>query len=455
MRNELYAALTILGVCAGIAAPAAFAQTPLAAPTLERPLVVKAPVLPAIEQVAPKPVAALVANADIKSRLLSGREEIALNGRISAYLRVPDPARQPNVLEVQALNVVYFGVPQESITGFKPREKATGALGFAADPGKRQYLKYDPKAGVVYGEVAGRIDLPQFAELAPPLGDEKGDDFRTRTQRATLRVQFTMQQADSLYVQRAPVEKRAAAMDVEVIAQPEADLRVSDYRIATERFVVDFEYGWFPVIEVAKRLCVQPVRVGSITFQGWPPVFQFHFSGDGLAFGKPGAIAQWAKADVVFEWRDWMTVWNASYLTLNSGESAGLRGEVSVDDCVEVFFVDQLSPNSMWGGGATWGSGTAAAKIISSDQNADFGIDHTHLAHELGHAMALMHPGSGTADDGSTGTLMCPSGFMNDNPQVNSQENKDKISNPLFTFAIKLVSAGPDCTNSATCGACP
>ena len=145
---------------------------------------------------------------------------------------------------------------------------------------------------MVYGEVAGRIDLPQFAELAPPQGDEKGDDFRTRTQRATLRVQFTMQQADSLYVQRAPVEKRAAAMDVEVIAQPEADLRVSDYRIATERFVLDFEYGWFPVIEVAKRLCVQPVRVGSITLQGWPPVFDFHFSGDGLAFGKPGAITR-------------------------------------------------------------------------------------------------------------------------------------------------------------------
>jgi hypothetical protein len=129
-------------------------------------------------------------------------------------------------------------------------------------------------------------------ELAPPQGAEKGDDFRTRTQRATLRVQFAMEQADSLYLQRAPVEKRSAAMDVEMIAQPQTDLRVNDYRIATERLLVDFEYGWFPVIEVAKRLCVQPVRVGSITFTGWPPVLQFHLAGDGLAFGKPGAINQ-------------------------------------------------------------------------------------------------------------------------------------------------------------------
>jgi hypothetical protein len=454
MRHQLYAALSILGICTGMVAPGALAQTPLAAPVLE-PLAVKTPSLSAIEQTAPRPVAALVANADVKSRLLRGREEIAVNGRVSAYLRVPDPARQPNVLEVQGFNLVYFGVPQEPVTGFKPRGKATAALGFAADPDQRQYLKYDPKAGLIYGEIAGSIDLPQFAELVPPQADEKGDDFRMRTQRATLRVQLSVEQSGSLYEQRAPVEKRTGAVDVEVVAQPDADLRIGDYRIVTERIPLEFELGWFPVIEVAKRLCVQPVRIGSITFNGWPPVLQFQLTGDGLAFGKPGAINQWAKADVVFEWRDWMTVWNASYLTLTSGENTALRGEVSVDDCVEVFFVDRFSPNALWGGGATWGSGTASAKIISSDQNADFGIDHTHLAHELGHAIALMHPGSGSAKDGSTGTLMCPSGFMNDNPQVNSQENKNKVSNPLLTFAIKLVSAGPDCTNSATCGACP
>jgi hypothetical protein len=104
--------------------------------------------------------------------------------------------------------------------------------------------------------------------------------------------------------------------------------------------------------------------------------------------------------------------------------------------------------------GATYSSGLAGAKIISTDQNVD-GVDLTHLAHELGHALSLMHPGTGTAKDGSTGTLMCPSGFNNDNPKINSQENKDRVSNPMLTFALKLVTAGPDCTNSATCGACP
>ncbi len=110
------------------------------------------------------------------------------------------------------------------------------------------------------------------------------------------------------------------------------------------------------------------------------------------------------------------------------------------------------------GGGATFGSGTASSKIISSDGNARGGIDLTHLAHELGHVLGLRHPGAAataSAVPASSGTLMCPSGYLNDNPKVNSQENKNLISNPLLTFAIKFISPGPDCINSADCGACP
>ncbi|MEE4376106.1 MAG: hypothetical protein V2J55_01145 [Candidatus Competibacteraceae bacterium] len=41
------------------------------------------------------------------------------------------------------------------------------------------------------------------------------------------------------------------------------------------------------------------------------------------------------------------------------------------------------------------GGGSASTKIISSDENADFGADLTHLADELGHVLTLKHPGSG------------------------------------------------------------
>ncbi len=123
-----------------------------------------------------------------------------------------------------------------------------------------------------------------------------------------------------------------------------------------------------------------------------------------------------------------------------------------------MFFVHDFDPQDRWGGGATWGSGTASAKIISSDGNARGGVDVTHLAHELGHVLGLRHPGdaaTANAQPASTGTLMCPSGYLNDNPQINSQENEDLVSNPLLVFTLKLRSPGPDCVDSADCGACP
>ena len=106
---------------------------------------------------------------------------------------------------------------------------------------------------------------------------------------------------------------------------------------------------------------------------------------------------------------------------------------------------DRFSPQDMFGGGATAGSGLATAKVVSSDENADFGVDLTHLAHEFGHVLDLPHP----PPVSSTNTLMCPSGFNNDNPKRNSQENKNNLSNPLLKLSLKLVSPGPDCNVSA------
>ena len=41
---------------------------------------------------------------------------------------------------------------------------------------------------------------------------------------------------------------------------------------------------------------------------------------------------------------------------------------------------------------------------------------------------------------------------MNDNPAINSQENKDNISNPLFTFSFEPIDFTHDCADSADCG---
>lgn len=406
-----------------------------------------------------------VINGKISSILATQHGKAEISGRVSAFLRMAPEDVDRGRVRVGAFNVLYTGVPQALISGRKSEIYETGNLGFAINvPEEGQYLEYDPQKLTLTGTISGSTSISQFDEIHQPKDDGRGHDFDALTQGAKLRVQiFLDKPLDASIGSDKPMQFRGSMdMDMEVDAQGDYD--IGGYRLINPNpQLIDLEIAWVIRLEVAKRLCLQPVRVSYFTYGGgWPPIFTAHYSGDGLAFGLPGAQTEWGKADVVFSVREWKTVFNVNYSTLTSGEATALRATVDDDDCAEVFFVDQLSPNSMWGGGATWGGGTASAKIISSDENADHGIDATHLAHEIGHVITLKHPGEGFPNasapnrvDGSTGTLMCPSGFMNDNPQVNSQWNKDSVQNPLFTFAIKVVGPSVDCQNDADCGACP
>ena len=240
------------------------------------------------------------------------------------------------------------------------------------------------------------------------------------------------------------------------------------FRVRWRLVPVKWIPGYIPplwILETNKNLCVQPVRTRYreclFEFFGicWVRSAFYTYSGDGLAFGRPGADDQWGKVDITFTWRDWITVDDTTgkYQSLTEAEMSDLRSEVSVDDCVEVFFVKKFNPSSTYGGGACWGSGTANAKIISSDEQVACGVDQTHLAHELGHALGLMHPGTGhsTFADGSTGTLLCGSGWQRDNPRRNSRDNGNNVVNPLLTtYFYRYDIDTHDCTDSADCGSC-
>lgn len=413
----------------------------------------------------------IIATASVRSKLLVDGDKLDIAGRTSLHLSADPKQVADGLVEVRGLNVAYFDVPQNVLSGDLKDAPQTGVLGFAAhDGGYPQYLKYDQRSGRLSGDITGYVDAAFMAVLGRLEGDDKGDEdmYETPTQLATLSVSLYLEDSLATLQKKAEGGKEvlSAGASMSMRMQVEADDRYAlpRYRLETPIYELVFEYTPILWFEVAKRLCVQPVRIGRISsVSGWPPSFIVDYTGDGLAFGLPEAKNQWAKADVVFNVKDWITLWKPGYWEMDtagsstSTEEGNLLDEVDDDQCVEVYFIDDFDPESAHGGGATWGSGTASTKIITSDGNARGGIDETHLAHELGHSMGLRHPSSSataSAEPGSTGTLMCPSGWMNDNPKVNSQENKDKLSNPLFTFAIKVKSAGPDCTDSADCGVC-
>ena len=404
-------------------------------------------------------------NGKISAEVMTRYGKETISGRLSAALKMERANFEKGLVQVSGVNLLFTGVKQSVITG-RDGKRPTGTLGFAI-AGETQYLKYDTKTNVIEGHLRGTVSASQFGELYLPK-EEKGGDYDQPSQEAVISIHIQLTESLTEEAWKEGTEKEPRPLSVAGLLKLEAevafnkDLDLSEYVIQVDlQPIVVIEYIWWPMWEGAKRLCIQPVRIAYYTISGWPWQVSIHYSGDGLNFGMPGATTQWRKADVVFEQRAWKTVFNSDYATLLESEETALRNEVDDDDCVEMFFVDKFSPQDNHGGGATWGGGTADTKIISTDENADFGVDLTHLAHELGHAMTLKHPNSGfpTAAsphrvDASTGTLMCGSGFNNDNPTVNSQWNKDSLQNPLFEFTLKVISAGPDCINSGDCGAC-
>lgn len=402
----------------------------------------------------------LVGNGEVAAELSTANGQERISGRISFHLVGTDKSLDEGEVLIRGFNILFTGVPQKLIAGELPVQDPLGVLGFATVANEIQSFKYDARNRQIVGEVVMYADASFLNAFATPVNEEDSHLFETPVLPAVASVQIDLE--EGLEESGREVRQVNARLGFDLFTEatqiPEGE--ISEFKLGVrEQPLIPIDVGpifWF---EVAQRLCVQPVRVFRIV-PGFPPFgFPFfQFSGAGFAFGQPKADSEWAKVDVVFTYRDMKTVFGSDFWTFDISESAALRGTVEDDDCIEIFFVNGFSPPDLWGGGATYGSGTASSQIISSDGNAFGGVDFTHLAHELGHVLGLGHPGTfpGVSTmPASTGTLMCPSGYLNDNPMVNSQENKTLLSNALLQFALKPISPGPDCLDSADCGPCP
>lgn len=390
-----------------------------------------------------------VGNSELTAILLVNGEKIEVKGRSSFNVTASQEEIKKGVVNVGAFNVVLFDVAQDGLTYGRESNERRGNLSFVAQ--NSQSFRYDAANGTIEGEVEGFIGANYMGDYAPILKDNsEADSTVAPRQKARMVVSMKLDRSFALEEN----DKGAFAQAQTTIRiEADGDPAILAYEVEIElrpRYEVEYIIWW--QIEVAKRLCVQPVRFSRLVWN-WP-LISWDYTGVGLGFGQPKSNSQWAKADVLFTWRDWKTIHNPSLFFFSTSEAYDLMDTVDDSDCVEVFFVEgDNGMHNSWGGGASFWGGESYTKIISSDGNVDAGVDFNHLAHELGHSMDLPHPNSGNSS--STNTLMCPSGFANDNPDRNSQENEDGLSNPLFTFALKIVSAGPDCANSASCGTCP
>ena len=448
MKTRLFGAMALLALSF---------QTPAADLALS-PTLTKTPT-PTISSKSDTSLAKMTLNGATKSTLLSNGNRYEVSGNLSGFLQASDRDIEAGMIQVGAINLLFKDVPESAI--LTEKSDASAGLGFTTNG--KQRLKFDAASGVIQGTLEGRLDTSHLLRYAKPVSDAKRlDNYPIPAQPAKLRVRIQLDKPIDADTGSGGIESMLAKMSMQLVAEdlPKFDMVAYQVDIVSLDVTLDItRLIWF---EVAQNLCLQPVRIGKLQWiNSFPPMLSVEYTGDGLAFGLPGAQTQWGKADLTFTVRDWKTVWTSSYWDLSDSEEAGLLATVNDADCVEVFFTDSFIPSSNHGGGFTSGSGSSSAKVVSSDENADHGIDLTHLAHEIGHVVSLMHPGSGfpTATwpnlfDGNSGTLLCPSGFMNDNPAVNSRGNEDNLSNPLLTFSLKLVSPGPDCTNNADCGPC-
>lgn len=202
-----------------------------------------------------------------------------------------------------------------------------------------------------------------------------------------------------------------------------------------------------PVTRVTYRIPIQPVFIRSSPRDPNPT---------GWAFDEMMSHAKeiWGKCCIEFEVRDPIYVDNADYKVLESeAEAERLMDEVNVPDAIEIFVVDKWDP-LYDGGGATWSGGTAAAKVVTCDQQLSVpgmgDVNKNHLAHELGHVLTFKHPGGGAnvcprhlsppydyRVYGTPNTVMEPSGFYADNPSTQSMCQCEEAFNPLLNIHIR------------------
>lgn len=398
------------------------------------------------------------ATVPVAATLVVDGETFQLSGRTSFALEATQENLAKRELSVIGFNQVIFKMPQDKITCLELLDDAAGTLGFMISPDDEQVLSIDKSLTRLTGVVYGSVGFPRVADIVKPQWSDNGDHDILPRQKAAVEVDIVLDQPlgpiDNTGIERVDFAGEVTLWTDPVLGESRGCIR--DYSIDVTFPHGSLDYTRDAKFVYGKTLDVQPVRVLDRAGDSDP-------SGDAFDFCRAAMVRQWAKANIKFVFRPWIDVIDADLKEIEDDEETTLFNRVDEADAIEIFCVESFDPWNLWGGGLCVGSSFASARIILTDEIADFGTAPQIMAHEMGHVLSLSHPDAGypnsdrpTMTDASSGTVMCPS-FRPDwnNIDANSRFNSRKAANPLIYFSIRReADAVPDCVDSDDCGNC-
>lgn len=331
-----------------------------------------------------------------------------VSGELTFVVGVGEDVRTPQMF-LETLNLVFD--PSDELGGGATTPSAS------LPGGEPIPIDFDPGAGELAAKFEIGLDIPSWRNEQEreydPLDHAPGPGPVTAT--ATIEGRF-VNELD-------PTPNRIELLDAHIrIEIPELLGEAVAVPVLELHYV--FPLYWFRFTP-ARQLCIQPVFIAANG--STPPTGADFYPGLRRAneLWAPCCIEFVAKCPPIY-------IDKQQYRISTENEARAFKDEVNVADAIEVFIVERFDPEDTWGGGVTFGSGTAGAKIVSGDNQLP--LNENHMAHELGHVIGLIHPGDARPGvvAGCDGSLMEPSGFFADNPDFQCEGNCNNASNPLL-----------------------